>query len=432
MSKDWILPAVIDPPETVCFQIAVPKDDMHIAAFLGALQELAYSYNWEWDGLKSGLAVARVWERQINLSSQAVRIGENCMLDCDEVEDCLETSTIINVIEGDVTNNTTLIGGNTTNIIDNSSEIITIITGGNDTNVYPALPTQSEPDELCGASHEVAREIIALVEQTVLDVGLLTLAAWLLSWLGIGGWLGTQLSLFWDYILANEIALTGVDFDVYQDQVAEALYCAELDRVTAIADLDPAIPALRRDALIKGLESATDAQVALWAFVGSLDTTADCSGFSCGWCKEFDFTIDDGGWYAGYDACRGLNVGSYSAGVGWIANYLPGAGGCPSNYKALFAHYTIAAQIVQMEITYSQDWTNGSFGNEFGPKPGSGDPIPYADATDAVLTWNGNRTATDLYIVIYPTFNIGNVGSATLKKVRIWGTGTNPFGGSNC
>lgn len=150
------------------------------------------------------------------------------------------------------------------------------------------------------------------------------------------------------------------------------------------------------------------------------------------WCHEFDFTIDDQGWFPTFDACRGLDVGAYSPGVGWIATYLPGAAGCPSNYKALFANYTISAQIVRMEILYSMDWVNSTLGNRFRPAPGLWMNIPQEDRTDQLLTWIGNVAATSLNVSPYPAFDVGDQGSATLKRVRIWGTGTNPFGSSNC
>jgi len=276
--KKWLVPDVIDPAEKVCVQLEIPNDTLHIAAFWGALEQLSKAYNWE-DSFADGSATAYVWRDVIGDASELVKTGVNCMLDCDDVEDCLETSTIINIIEGDVIDNTTLIDINTTNVTDNSTEITNIITGGNDTNVYPDLPTLGEPDELCGASYRVAQEIIDLVEQTILDVSAMAVDVWLLGLLALGGWLSAIMLIFWDYIFDNEPSLTGVDFDQYLDQMAEALYCAELDRTQAIADLDPSIPTIRRDALIKGLESVTDAQVALWAFVGAQDDSNDCSAF---------------------------------------------------------------------------------------------------------------------------------------------------------
>jgi len=57
----WVLPEVVEPPDSVCFQVPVPNDRQHIAAFLGAIFNLAKPYNWENDNAHTALAVGRVW-----------------------------------------------------------------------------------------------------------------------------------------------------------------------------------------------------------------------------------------------------------------------------------------------------------------------------------------------------------------------------------
>ncbi len=429
MSKDWLLPAVIDPPDTVCVTIEIPKDDTHIGAFWGALQELAYSYNWEWDGLKSGLAVARVWERQIDIASELVRTGVNCMLDCDEVEDCLETSTIITIIEGEITINETDIINNTTEITENETNITNIITGGNDSNVYPVLPTEDDPDQLCGAAHKIALEIIVLTEQTVLDVGLLTLSSWLLALLGIGGWLATNLSLLWTYILANEIALTGVDFDVYQDQVAEALYCADLDMPQAIIDLDTGIPALRRDALIKAMQSVTDAQIALWAFIGSLDDTQDCSAYICpDWCQTFDFKAAPHG-LVGLPFGGSPSAALWVSGSGWKGVNTGG-----SDYNLLGEMQFALTEIVEVEIKVEWGTVEVNAGITLYGRPATppsdvlDTATPVASSTTYILNWSGSG----MYVAIPVWARQSIAPNFHLVEMTIRGKGTSPYGADNC
>lgn len=269
--KKWLVPDVIDPAERVCVQIEIPNDTKHIAAFWGALEALSKAYNWE-DSFVDGSQTAYVWRDVIADASELVKTGVNCMLDCEDVEGCLETSTIINIIEGDIINNET-------NITNNAGDIINIYEGGIDTNVYPDLPTLAEPDLLCGASYRIAQEVIDFVEQTVIDVVTIAQDAWVLGILFLGNWIALRLMIFFDYILGNEPSLNGVDFDVYLDQLAEAFYCAELDIDQAIEDLDPTIPELHRTALIFAFQGITHSQVALWAFVGALDDSNDCSSF---------------------------------------------------------------------------------------------------------------------------------------------------------
>ncbi len=276
MTKAWILPTVIDPPETVCVQIEVPKDDLHIAAFFGAIQALGYWWNWERDDLQSGLAASLVWQRQLDLVADTLGSGESCMIDCAEVEDCLETSSIINVIEGDIITNEG-------DIIQNETNITNIYEGDLDNNVYPPAPTTSEPDALCGASYRIAQGIIDLVEQSVIDIDTQIEEVYLLAQLAGGSFLAVLLTAFFNYINDNQVALDGVDFDQYLDEIATAFYCAELDRTLAESELDPTITTLHRDAIISGMRAPTDGQISLWAFVGSLDDTQDCDDI-CSWC----------------------------------------------------------------------------------------------------------------------------------------------------
>lgn len=58
----WILPEVIDPEERLCFQIEVPNDPMHIAAFRGALYNLTSARFWQDDPDHKALEVAAVWQ----------------------------------------------------------------------------------------------------------------------------------------------------------------------------------------------------------------------------------------------------------------------------------------------------------------------------------------------------------------------------------
>lgn len=57
------LPIVIDPPDTLCFQIDVPNDPYHINAFYGAIWALTMSRNWARDEAHSAAEVSRVWSR---------------------------------------------------------------------------------------------------------------------------------------------------------------------------------------------------------------------------------------------------------------------------------------------------------------------------------------------------------------------------------
>lgn len=74
----WVLPSVVDPEDTFCFRIQVPNDQAHIAAFVGALWELQYWFNWQHDDLHSGTAVAQVWRRYLDAAIDDMNAGLGC------------------------------------------------------------------------------------------------------------------------------------------------------------------------------------------------------------------------------------------------------------------------------------------------------------------------------------------------------------------
>jgi len=62
----WVLPEVVDPEETRCFVINVPNEKYHIAAFRGALLDLASGYKWADDASHTAKDVALVWRAVID------------------------------------------------------------------------------------------------------------------------------------------------------------------------------------------------------------------------------------------------------------------------------------------------------------------------------------------------------------------------------
>lgn len=65
-SARWVLPAVIDPPDKRCVMILVPDDPHHIAAFRGALANLAHAHKWDEDVAHTAREVAWVWQQIID------------------------------------------------------------------------------------------------------------------------------------------------------------------------------------------------------------------------------------------------------------------------------------------------------------------------------------------------------------------------------
>lgn len=165
----------------------------------------------------------------------------------------------------------------------------------------------------------------------------------------------------------------------------------------------------------------------------SSDWSTVCDACDDSWCHEFDFSIDDGGWYGYYEACADTTFGIYSGGK-WNQVY-DARSGCAGSqsFNMCWIEFAISAQITKMEITYSMDYVQAwGTGQTFAPRPGVWENIPDSTVVDNVLTWNGDVAATELKVILVPAFDGGNVGSASVSKVKIWGYGYNPWGSSNC
>lgn len=57
----WVLPQVINPADSICYQVPVPDDIFHRAAFWGAMLSLASAYKWQDDALHRAKQTAIVW-----------------------------------------------------------------------------------------------------------------------------------------------------------------------------------------------------------------------------------------------------------------------------------------------------------------------------------------------------------------------------------
>lgn len=61
----WVLPEIVNPPRTRCFVINVPDERFHIAAFRGAMLDLASAYKWADDPAHTARLVALIWKNVI-------------------------------------------------------------------------------------------------------------------------------------------------------------------------------------------------------------------------------------------------------------------------------------------------------------------------------------------------------------------------------
>jgi hypothetical protein len=143
------------------------------------------------------------------------------------------------------------------------------------------------------------------------------------------------------------------------------------------------------------------------------------------WCYEFDFTVSNGGWTVNAGA------GNWVSGQGWTGMSFGTGGGISGLQKSFSNTFLTSVTVVhsasgfsatQKEIWYQRD----------------SDPIQYHVLTDSAAAFNmPNVSTVDDFSpseVDHIELYWGGASSydCTLTSVTIRGTGTNPFGISNC
>jgi len=316
-----------------------------------------------------------------------------------DITQCVSQSFLENSIINALNSNTTI-----QNIIDQ------LVDGGTD-NDLPPTPTVSEPDLLCDSAYYMTDQIIDFIDQTITDAATITLEEFLTALLGLGGFEGSLLVLFWQLIVANSYPGLLTDVQAARDEVAKYLYCNELDKNLVTLDIDASltIGEEAQAALIGAINAITDGKWSLWAFVGSqVDSGEDCSAF-CPNCPEYDFTIDSQGWNG---ATFGFSVfiprAVYTAGQGWGPNpsQLRGQVGIQLNYVGTLDSIQVA---LDMPITGDRQWLVRVDGVNVINEIGSGQSKTFTFA---------EKTVTN-NIQVFAIDNSVSGGGATLAPFKI-------------
>lgn len=175
------------------------------------------------------------------------------------------------------------------------------------------------------------------------------------------------------------------------------------------------------------------------AMAMNLDT-GDCTDCGCGWCFEWDFTIASGDWDAYFDTARNVNRGTWTPG-GWRATYLPPPG---TESTELMIRKVFSGTVTQIDVTYTRTMgVNGGATDQLVRNSPNGyyngTVFGTTASTSGTRTWTITGTfsiTTELTLWMFAalrTSGSGNPGgSLTVTKVRLQGTGSNPFGANNC
>lgn len=206
-------------------------------------------------------------------------------MSCEDIEDCLETSTTINNITNEITNiNQTII----------QREEDCGCGGGN---VLPEPPedwngeTPSGDSSVCGSAFAIADGIISVIEDTDTANTSSDLADWIANFLFASGGFSVQIALLlWELIDANADVDLITNVQASRAKIAEAFFCALLDRDTARANIvaDGTFNANAKTAILAALDCILTAQLEEWAFIGANTLSEACEDF-CSWVVVWDF-----------------------------------------------------------------------------------------------------------------------------------------------
>lgn len=162
------------------------------------------------------------------------------------------------------------------------------------------------------------------------------------------------------------------------------------------------------------------------------------------WCYRIDFTASDGGFSASNNTEWSPNAQAvYSAGTGWIQQQCVNVNN-GGHSSILQLSKTFASPFTVLSVRAVYDYTHGSL--VYNPTTSlavlngatqvglAQSATPDTDGTNKVLTINTPLTIDTVTLYCNPALYAppGSDGYATLKSIQFTGSGTNPFGSSNC
>lgn len=449
--KKWLVPVVVDPVERICVQLEIPNDLHHIAAFFGALDQLGMAYNWE-DSYADGSDTAYVWQAIITNAANLVRIGESCM-DCGDVRDCLDVDPV-SLAEGGAIS--VIFDGAAESHIDDLEALYDDVTPQS---VFPDIITTAasadgnDDDALCYALRGFVGFYAALklhgisIDSNDGSYWDRIKSAAVYVWQTLKSYAGN----IWG-LLTGTVPLADAKASLIDDDEIEGLACclweeirtAPLTETTWNSAINACEMANNIGVMLKS-DNATRTYIYFLETYNAaiqrqlLDEVLDCVCLD-DWCYEWDFTVASGPNVAGRWVGTGPSElrGIYSAGNGWIP--CSGCFGRDSVFIEI-AFPTTATKVTQVEFELSTPMTgNHRFvGVQHWDGVGTPDPTGVIDGewhlgfSSTVKTFFVNYFSVDGITVAYDsTAGMGPQLTTAIKRLKISGKGTNPFGADNC
>lgn len=207
-------------------------------------------------------------------------------IDCGDVEDCLESSTIINNLNITIEELTT--------IVNEQAQIIEELqndesTDGVDVPDNPSMPASA--DTLCRSANYLSVSLGSRLLAVWADANTMSLQEFAENVLGVLAWDHHKMTEFWQLALTLALPTLATDAQDYLENIKLALFCAELDRENTIGfiNLDAGIPANEKAIWVSIIEMHTQAQLDELAYIGSLGTDSQDCSTGCTWIIVYDF-----------------------------------------------------------------------------------------------------------------------------------------------
>ncbi len=375
------------------------------------------------DGIRSFVALT-----SLNLMQENAIV-----IDCDEVEDCLEDSpTIINI------ENTT--ETNTTNITNNTNEITNNFDNPQDGNFYDVPSPAPESDEACQMSGYITAQLgsfIAQIDSYATEPNLLDALYSALN--GDGYYAVTELTT-----ALNNFFIGGADplFATYNSQALDVqtqMYCENdfsKDNLAtwAIGNL------VRGDEISDMINCVSLATWERWQQLGQYETIYDCTSMctpAVGWCYRFDLTTGV--------MPPETSIPNYCTFDFGVAN----VGQVDSIAEIVYGSCAVWASVLQVKIDLAYVNTTGIRYYGGGVQGNVNDFISFHDQTgkfgehttltewyatgEAEETWDRDMDWLIIYIVTGTGGSGGGLGNSWLTAIELFSDeGSNPFGADNC
>lgn len=277
-------------------------------------------------------------------------------LDCGDVEDCLETSTIINNINTQITN----INQNIEDI-EHEQEA-----GGNPLPPNPDMGVSG--NSVCRGSHHISVRLRDRMLEYYELASTLTLQEFVEALMSIVTLGFTPSTSFWQFVFTLSDPTLADDAALYIEQIQQAFFCANWDLEDAKFRIneDPTIPSNEKALWLSVLDLYRQGQIDEWGLIGTLDTTEyDCTD-GCPWIVVFDFSglyvpVGDETLIITGNSWTVVN-GSYVAGTGYVGSGVMAISHDLPEQCSLHHYYALMAKGASMAACDARFWWKGVSG----------------------------------------------------------------------